>query len=85
MSAASSSHLLLIPSYNTGPTVYETVKAARAQWNPVWIVTDGSTDGTPEGLRRMAAADPGLTVLELPVNTGKGAAVLTPTASTRRR
>ncbi len=76
MNAASGSHLLLIPSYNTGPKVYETVQAARAQWNPVWVVTDGSTDGTPEGLRRMAAADPGLTVLELPANAGKGAAVL---------
>ncbi|HWI11251.1 MAG TPA: glycosyltransferase family 2 protein [Burkholderiaceae bacterium] len=76
MSAASRSHLLLIPSYNTGPTVYETVRSARAQWNPVWVVTDGSTDGTPEGLRRMAAVDSGLTVLELPVNAGKGAAVL---------
>jgi len=73
---ASTTHLLLIPSYNTGPTVYETVRAARAQWNPVWVVTDGSSDGTPEGLRAMAAADPGLTVLALPANQGKGAAVL---------
>lgn len=76
MKSASSSHLVLIPSYNTGPQVYETVRAARAQWNPVWVVTDGSTDGTPEGLRAMAAADPGLTVFELPANAGKGAAVL---------
>jgi glycosyltransferase involved in cell wall biosynthesis len=76
MSAASNRHLVLIPSYNTGATVYATVRAARAQWNPVWVVTDGSTDGTPEGLRRMAATDPGLTVLELPANAGKGAAVL---------
>jgi len=76
MNAASTSHLLLIPSYNTGPKVYETVRAARAQWNPVWVVTDGSTDGTPAGLRAMAAADPGLTLIELPANAGKGAAVL---------
>jgi glycosyltransferase involved in cell wall biosynthesis len=76
MNAASSSHVLLIPSYNTGPTVYETVRAARAQWNPVWVVTDGSTDGTPAGLRAMAAADPGLRLIELPSNAGKGAAVL---------
>jgi glycosyltransferase involved in cell wall biosynthesis len=76
MNDASRSHLVLIPSYNTGATVYETVRAARAQWTPVWVVTDGSTDGTPEGLRRMAAADPGLTVLELPANAGKGTAVL---------
>jgi len=73
---ASRSHVLLIPSYNTGPTVYETVRAARAQWSPVWVVTDGSTDGTPERLREMAASDPGLVVLVLPRNMGKGAAVL---------
>ncbi len=76
MSAASTTHLLLIPSYNTGPQVYDTVRAARAQWTPVWVVTDGSTDGTPEGLRRMADADPGLRLIELPHNAGKGAAVL---------
>jgi glycosyltransferase involved in cell wall biosynthesis len=72
----SQTHLLLIPSYNTGPKVFDTVRAARAQWNPVWVVTDGSTDATPQGLRAMAAADSGLKLLELPVNVGKGAAVL---------
>jgi glycosyltransferase involved in cell wall biosynthesis len=72
----SRTHLLLIPSYNTGPQVYATVRAAREHWHPVWVVTDGSTDGTPEGLRAMAAADPGLHVLVLPANGGKGAAVL---------
>jgi glycosyltransferase involved in cell wall biosynthesis len=73
---ASTTHLLLIPSYNTGPKVYETVRAARAHWNPVWVVTDGSTDGTPAVLREMAAADPGLQLIALPANAGKGAAVL---------
>jgi len=73
---ASTTHLVLIPSYNTGATVYATVRAARAQWNPVWVVTDGSTDGTPDGLRAMAKADPGLRVFSLPANAGKGSAVL---------
>jgi len=72
----STTHLLLIPSYNTGPTVYRTVRAARAHWNPVWVVVDGSTDETPRGLAEMAAADPGLKLIVLPVNSGKGAAVL---------
>ena len=76
MNPASRTHLLLIPSYNTGPKVFDTVRAARAQWNPVWVVTDGSTDGTPAALREIAAADPGLKLIELPVNAGKGAAVL---------
>jgi hypothetical protein len=56
--------------------VYETVREARAQWAPVWVVVDGSTDGTAEGLQRMAGEDPGLKVMVLPHNQGKGAAVL---------
>ncbi|MFP5514926.1 MAG: glycosyltransferase family 2 protein [Alphaproteobacteria bacterium] len=76
MTDASSSHLVLIPSYNTGPKLFETVRAARRYWAPVWVVVDGSTDGTVEELRAMAADDPHLRVLELPVNRGKGAAVL---------
>lgn len=70
------SHLVLIPSYNPGAQVFETVRAARAQWAPVWVVVDGSTDGTAEGLATLAANDPGLEVWVLPENRGKGAAVL---------
>ena len=69
-------HLVLIPSYNPGPRVYDTVRAAREQWTPVWVVIDGSTDDTPAGLAQMAAADPGLQLIVLPQNSGKGAAVL---------
>jgi len=72
----SRTHLVLIPSYNTGSKVYETVAAARAAWAPVWVVVDGSTDGTADGLQRMAQADPGLRVWVLQTNVGKGAAVL---------
>lgn len=74
--AASRSHLVVVPSYNPGAQVYETARAARAHWFPVWVVVDGSTDGTREGLERMAREDPGLRVLALAVNRGKGAAVL---------
>ena len=74
--SASTTHLVVIPSYNTGPTVYATVRAARAAWSPVWVVVDGSDDGTAEGLRALAAADPELRVDVLPRNAGKGAAVL---------
>ncbi len=73
---ASASHLVLIPSYNPGAKVYDTVRAARQQWTPVWVVVDGSSDGTAAGLQEMAAVDPGLRVIVLPVNGGKGAAVL---------
>ena len=72
----SPTHLVLIPSFNTGEMVYATVRDARRYWNPVWVVVDGSSDGTPEGLLKMASADAGLKVWVLPVNEGKGAAVL---------
>ncbi len=72
----STTHLVIIPSYDTGAKVYETVAAARAQWCPVWVVVDGSGDGTAQGLQAMAAADSGLRVWVLPHNQGKGAAVL---------
>jgi glycosyltransferase involved in cell wall biosynthesis len=72
----SRTHLVLIPSYNTGEGLFSTVAAARAQWNPVWVVVDGSDDGTGERLQQMAAGDPGLRVWMLPRNQGKGAAVL---------
>jgi glycosyltransferase involved in cell wall biosynthesis len=72
----SSTHLVLIPSYNTGEKVLETVRDARADWNPVWVVVDGSTDSTADPLRAMAAQDAGLRVFVLPRNQGKGAAVL---------
>src|SRR6202041_1065247 len=44
MTMPSATHVVLIPSYNPGPKVFETVTTARSQWAPVWVVVDGSTD-----------------------------------------
>ena len=68
--------LVLIPSYNPGHVVFDTVNAALRAWSPVWVVADGSTDGTVEGLQRIAAVETALRVIVLPRNMGKGAAVL---------
>ena len=76
MVESSTTHLVLIPSYNPGPKVFETVAAARRYWQPVWVDVDGSTDGTGEALLALAARDPGLKVFVRPRNEGKGAAVL---------
>lgn len=76
MPAASRSHLVLIPSYNTGPKILETVNEARRHWKPVWVVVDGSTDGSSDDLLERQTSDPGLRVFVLPRNLGKGAAVL---------
>jgi len=69
-------HAVLIPSYNTGPRLFDTVATIRRQDRPVWVVIDGSTDGTGEDLARIATDDPGLHVHVLPRNGGKGAAIL---------
>jgi glycosyltransferase involved in cell wall biosynthesis len=69
-------HLALIPCYNPGPKVLETVRRIRQEWTPVWVVVDGSDDGSTALLQAEAAQDPGLTVLVSPVNKGKGSAVL---------
>jgi glycosyltransferase involved in cell wall biosynthesis len=65
-------HLVLIPSYNTGARLRATVAGALAAWQPVWVVVDGSNDGSDAAL----ADAPGLRVIRRARNGGKGAAVL---------
>jgi hypothetical protein len=76
MRPPSATHLVLIPSYNPGPRVCDTVRAALASWDPVWVVIDGSTDDSPARLAALRAEAPGLEVIILEKNRGKGAAVL---------
>jgi glycosyltransferase involved in cell wall biosynthesis len=72
----SRTHLVLIPSFNSGPKLLETVLAARSHWAPVWVVIDGSTDGSDLAVRRLAAQDPEIRIYFLQRNQGKGAAIL---------
>jgi glycosyltransferase involved in cell wall biosynthesis len=76
MPPASTTHLVLIPAYNPGDLLVRTVRAARAVWAPVWVVVDGSTDGSTAAVQAMAGQDEHLRVIVLPHNQGKGAAVL---------
>ena len=69
--------LILIPSYNTGRILRNTVIAALSQEYPVWVVIDGSTDGSPDSLSDLElAGNPHFRILRLTQNSGKGAAVL---------
>jgi glycosyltransferase involved in cell wall biosynthesis len=68
----SATHLVLIPSYNTGARLAQTVAEALAVWQPVWVVVDGSDDRSDAGL----TDGPGLRVIRYKRNRGKGAAVL---------
>ena len=72
---ASATHLVVIPSFNSGPLLARTVAEARAFWGPVWVVIDGSTDDLAAAVDAMAQTDSAVRILRLPQNRGKGAAV----------
>ena len=65
--------LVLIPSYNSGIKLLETVVAARISWPHVLLVVDGSTDGSADLLTETE----NFRILKHKRNGGKGAAVLT--------
>ena len=67
---------MLVPSYNSGRRLLPTVRAALEQWAPVWVVVDGSSDGSAEQLLSLAEGQLALRIWVLPRNQGKGAAVL---------
>jgi glycosyltransferase involved in cell wall biosynthesis len=73
----STSHVLLIPSYNTGDRLLSTVQEALTHWQPVWVIVDASTDGSHRPVVEIARHHPQLRVIVRPFNGGKGAAVLT--------
>lgn len=72
----SATHVVILPTYNTGPRLHEVVTEVLRHWQPVLVVVDGSTDGSEQSLLELATAGPALTVIVLPRNAGKGAAVL---------
>jgi len=69
-------HLVLIPSYNTGAKLLDTVADARHYWQIVWVVLDGSTDGSGEALAELCQKMCGLRIIHRRRNGGKGSAVL---------
>jgi glycosyltransferase involved in cell wall biosynthesis len=74
--AFSSTHLVILPSFNTGPRLREVIAEVLQYWQPVMVVIDGSTDGSERPVLELAKSEPGLSVVVLPRNLGKGAAFL---------
>lgn len=66
---------VLIPSYNSGPLLRQTLAAVLNEWDDVFVVIDGSTDASDTGLEDLGKS--GLRIHRLPQNAGKGSAVLT--------
>ncbi|MCH2173816.1 bifunctional glycosyltransferase/class I SAM-dependent methyltransferase [Myxococcota bacterium] len=81
---------VIMPVYNERHLVAEAIRRVLAVRSPhieelmLVVVDDGSTDGTREILRKLAAADPAPFVLiEHEINQGKGAAIRTGIAEAR--
>src|SRR3954468_23522007 len=72
----SSTHIVILPSYNTGPRLLGVIQEVLEHWQPVLVVIDGSTDGSELPVLELARTTPGLSVIVLPRNSGKGAAFL---------
>jgi glycosyltransferase involved in cell wall biosynthesis len=68
---------VLIPAFNAGSRLAITLLSALEEWSPVWVVDDGSTDGSVVAAQRMAQRDPRVRVIVRPRNGGKGAAIET--------
>ncbi|MEX1994583.1 MAG: glycosyltransferase family 2 protein [Steroidobacteraceae bacterium] len=65
----------VIPVYEHGHSVGRVVSAIRAQGLACLLVDDGSGADCARALGALAASDPAIELLRLPVNRGKGAAV----------
>ena len=72
----SDTHVVVIPSYNPGAIVVDVVQAVADRWAPVWVMIDGSDDGSPEQLAALAETLPDLRIFRFPENRGKGSVML---------
>ncbi len=68
--------VVVLPSFNSGLKLRETVAAALACWAPVWVVVDASTDGSERDLETLEPDLTRLRVFRRTRNGGKGTAVL---------
>jgi len=71
--------LVVMPSYNSGPLLGRTIgEVLRATGHPLWVVIDGSTDGSEAAVEALPRGDrERVRVIRRSRNGGKGAAVRT--------
>jgi len=67
---------VLVPAFNPGPLLLDTARALVAFHPDVWVLVDGSADGSDLGLESLLGEPPGLRVLRRSSNSGKGASLL---------
>jgi glycosyltransferase involved in cell wall biosynthesis len=66
--------VVVLPSYNSGSQLARTLSAAHAVHPEVWVVVDGSTDGSDREAEALGLE--GVRFFRLEKNSGKGGAVL---------
>ncbi|VEB90726.1 glycosyl transferase [Citrobacter koseri] len=67
---------VLIPCYNHGAMMARVLARLQPFNLPCIVVDDGSDETTRQRLAQLAAQEPNLTLIRLPENAGKGAAVI---------
>jgi len=68
---------VVVPAYNRAAMINDCVRSVQAQTYPRWeliVVDDGSRDGTPEVVARLAQEDPRIRLIRQPRNGGAQAA-----------
>ena len=68
---------VIVPSYNSGRLLGDTLRSCLEVWQPVIAVIDASTDGSASQARDLMDGTDRLEVIVHARNAGKGAAVLT--------
>ena len=70
------SHLVILPSYNSGHLLRQTILTVLEKWKPVWVVLDGSNDSSVAEAYNLQREESELRLFSLPQNHGKGGAAL---------
>lgn len=74
--STSRDRVVIVPSYNSGRLLDETLRSLLTVWPEVIVVIDGSNDGSERRVRALAESAQGIEVIVQERNLGKGAAVL---------
>ncbi len=68
---------IIIPIYNHGGQIHETIDSLRTSSNlPIFIIDDGSNEATKIALAALISNEPCIKLIRLPHNQGKGVAVI---------
>ncbi len=68
---------VVVPAYNRATTITDSVRSVQAQTYTKWellVVDDGSSDGTPQIVAKLAQDDPRIRLIQQPRNGGAQAA-----------